>query len=236
MDSTRIVLALSGGQDSTTCLAWAVALGLEVWPVTIHYGQRHLREVEAAHKIVHLAGLADRHEVIRLPSGILASSSPLVDAQAEVGQYPDAQSLPGGVESTFIPGRNILFLTLLANRAIKIGAASLLIGVSQEDYGGYHDCRETFILAMQEALNWGLIGKPQGLVITAPLLHLSKRETVLLGEEVGAGTLLAHSHTCYRGEYPPCGHCHACLLRQRGFDEAEVLDPLLVRAGEEGLL
>lgn len=145
----KAVVVLSGGQDSTTCLFWAVNQGFDVHTLTIDYGQRHVRELEAAAKVAALAGIAPvKQEVLKL-GPVLKGTSPLVsDAQLE--QYADHNSLPGGLEKTFVPMRNQLFLTLAANRAYCLGTNALITGVCQEDFGGYPDCRRVFIDALQE--------------------------------------------------------------------------------------
>lgn len=234
------LVILSGGQDSTTCLYWAKQLpGVEeVHAVTFDYGQRHAIEIESALKVAEMAGVAS-HEIVKLPDGILRGTSPLINADHEVGRYESAETLPGGLEDTFVPARNILFLTLAANRAYCLGCDALVIGVSQEDYGGYPDCRIEFINAMEKALCEGM---PKPLVIKKPLITLNKMRTVELADvldmthygatgkrEGGCLDALAYSHTCYNGETPPCGSCHACLLRAKGFQEAEVVDPLIER-------
>ena len=234
------LVILSGGQDSTTCLYWAKQYtGVkEVHAITFDYGQRHAIEVEAAARIGQMAGVAT-HEFVKLPDGVLRGTSPLVNVDYEVGEYESAEKLPGGLEDTFVPARNILFLTLAANRAYCLGCDALVIGVSQEDFGGYPDCRIEFINAMEKALCEGM---PKPLVIKKPLITLNKMRTVEMARDLdhnqyretgnpdgGCMDALAHSHTCYNGEFPPCGKCHACLLRDKGFEEAEVYDPLIDR-------
>lgn len=231
----KALVVLSGGQDSTTCLAMAMRdFGREnVSAITFDYGQRHSIEVFAARTVAELSSI--RHEVVEV-SGILRGTSPLVDPSKEVDSYQDAASLPGGPEKTFVPMRNTLFLTIAANRAVDIALqhkepVMIYTGLSQEDYGGYPDCREEFLSAFRHALHAGLDdpGIPP-VDITAPLLYLTKEKTVRLSESIeGARELLAWSHTCYKGEVPPCGHCHACLLRAKGFAEAGVTDPLVDR-------
>jgi 7-cyano-7-deazaguanine synthase len=221
----KALVSLSGGQDSTTCLFWAKREFEQVHAICFAYSQRHAIEIESARKVASLAGV--ELEVIDL-GPIFAGLSPLTDKSRAVGHYESAAALPGGLEDTFVPGRNILFLTVAANRAYVVGADAIVLGVSQEDYGGYPDCRKSFIEAMQAALALGL---DRELEIVTPLVLLDKRATVMLATELeGALEALAYSHTCYEGEFPPCGHCHACLLRQRGFDAAGIPDPLLVRA------
>lgn len=237
------LVILSGGQDSTTCLYWAKQMpGVEeVHAVTFDYGQRHAIEIQAAGRVAEMAGVAS-HEFIRLPDGVLRGTSPLVNPDYEVGQYESAKALPGGLEDTFVPARNILFLTLAANRAHCLGCDTLVIGVSQEDYGGYPDCRIGFINAMEKALCEGM---PKIILIKKPLITLNKRQTVEMARDLDAihrresGTpeggcldALAYSHTCYNGEYPPCGRCHACLLRAKGFEEAGQPDPLTARCAK----
>jgi len=234
------LVILSGGQDSTTCLYWAKQMpGVqEVHAVTFDYGQRHAAEIQSAQTVAEMAGVAS-HEFIKLPEGILRGTSPLVNPDYEVGQYESAETLPGGLEDTFVPARNILFLTLAANRAHCLGCDTLVIGVSQEDYGGYPDCRVEFINAMERAICEGM---PKPLLIKKPLITLNKMRTVEMARDLdhahyretgraegGCLDALAYSHTCYNGEFPPCGSCHACLLRAKGFEEAEQYDPLIDR-------
>lgn len=227
MDEAReeCLVLLSGGQDSTTCLYWAKREFEFVHTLTINYGQRHNIELSAALKIAKLA-LIESYEVLDILN-VLQGTSPLINRDNQVGQYNSVEDLPAGVEPTFVPGRNIFFLTIIANRAYCKGIRDIVIGVSQVDYGGYVDCRKDFIVSMQQALSQGLYGTNDSINIHTPLLNLSKRETVELAQEVGAMEALKYSVTCYRGKKPPCGKCHSCLLRERGFKEAGVRDPLL---------
>ncbi len=220
---SKALVVLSGGQDSTTCLYWALRQYDKVVAVTFDYGQRHAIEIEAAREIAEHAGI--EWELVRIPP--LGGDSPLTELAREVRQYESADALPGGIEDTFVPGRNIIFLALAANRAASLGCEIIIAGLSQEDFGGYPDCRRVFVDAMEKAVNLGLEGTAAKIVIETPLINMSKKETVLLAQEVGAMEALALSHTCYNGEQPPCGHCHACLLRLKGFEEAGVEDPLL---------
>lgn len=236
--TTKALVVLSGGQDSTTCLYWAKQHFSEVHAVTFDYGQTHKRELEAAIRIAALAGVAS-HEVVALGSP-LKGTSPLVTGMSPE-QYESWQVLPGGLEKTFVPARNILFLTVAANRAYCLGCPVIVTGVAQEDYGGYPDCREEFIEAMEWALRYGLslsVDEPMGgLDILTPLMHMSKAETVALAVSLpGCMDALAFSHTAYGNEYPPVGRDHATLLRAKGFEQAGVADPLVVRAWREGLM
>ena len=235
----KALVVLSGGQDSTTCLYWAKSCGFEIHAVTFDYGQRHRIEIEAAIKIAKMAGVLS-HEIIEL-GPILKGTSPLVDPGAELEQYAHHSKLPGGLEKTFVPMRNQMFLTIAANRAFVLGCNRLVTGVCQEDYGGYPDCREDFIKALEEACNLGTFtaeaGFPGGLVIDTPLMHLTKAESVRMASALpGCMEALAYSHTAYDGQYPPIGNDHATLLRAKGFEEAGEPDPLIVRAWLEGLM
>ncbi len=236
----KALVVFSGGQDSTTCLHWALAQGFDVHLVTFNYGQRHAREIEAAQKIADLALLSGQHEVVYV-GDILKSTSPLV-SDSKLEQYADHQSLPGGLEKTFVPMRNQLFLTLAANRAIALGCTDIVTGVCQEDFGGYPDCREQFIVALEEAINMGtFVDTPlpeDRITIHTPLMNLSKASTVELAYDLGkeCWQALAFSHTAYDGAYPPVGKDHATLLRAKGFEEANLPDPLVLRAASEGLM
>lgn len=227
----KTLVILSGGQDSTTCLYWAKKQPQveQVHALTFDYGQRHGVEIDRACGIARRAGV-DSHEVLQLPAKILQGTSPLTNPSQEVERYASADVLPGGLEKTFVPGRNILFLTLAANRAHVLGCDALVIGVSQEDFGGYPDCRASFIEAMGIAISEGM---PSPIEIKTPLIDLDKKQTVWMAKDLGpeCWEALGYSHTCYNGESPPCGSCHACLLRQKGFDEAGLTDPLIERLG-----
>jgi 7-cyano-7-deazaguanine synthase len=223
----KAMVILSGGQDSTTCLYWAIdTWGLSaVRAVFFNYGQRHVVELGSAHKVAELSGVP--LEVVNLLDDVLVSSSPLTNKSEEVERYESVEALPGGLEKTYVPGRNALFLTLAANRAAAHGIQNLVIGVSQEDFGGYPDCRRPFIEAMELALTEGF---PRPFKVYTPLLTLDKAETVRMASELlGCLEALAWTHTCYNGNVPPCGKCHSCHLRAHGFERAGIPDPLMVR-------
>lgn len=237
---TKALVVLSGGQDSTTCLYWAKNQGCfdEIHAVTFNYNQRHKRELEAAALIAERAGVAS-HEIVDL-GPVLKGMSPLV-SERELEQYADFDSLPGGLEKTFVPMRNQLFLTIAANRAYVRGCRTLVTGVCQEDFGGYPDCRRVFIDAIQLACNEGTFTGRDGAVgpldIQTPLMDLTKAESVDMAARLpDCFEALAYSHTSYDGAYPPTGHDHATLLRAKGFFEAGMPDPLVLRAASEGLM
>jgi 7-cyano-7-deazaguanine synthase len=232
----KALVILSGGQDSTTCLAIAIQKhgAQNVCAVTFDYGQRHAEEINSAVRIARMAGIIDRHEIIDAQN-LLEGTSPLVNQAVQVTTYASPEALPGGLEKTFVPMRNSLFLVLAANRAVVHAqgekVVELYTGVGQEDYGGYPDCRDYFIVGMEQTINASLDDPDlPHIEIVTPLMYLSKAQTVELSEGIpGCREMLAWSHTCYNGAVPPCGQCHACLLRQKGYDEAGVTDPLLRR-------
>lgn len=240
MEKEKVLVVLSGGQDSATCLFFALAQHWDVHAVTFDYGQRHAVELTAATKVAALAGISDKHEIVTLGK-ILRGSSPLVSNNL-LEQYSDMYALPGGLEKTFVPGRNALFFILAANYAYNIGATKIISGVCEEDYGGYPDCRREFIDAMERAIQQGFAydsnDKFHGFQIITPLMHMSKAATVQLAQRLGddCWNALAHTHTAYDGQYPPVGHDHATLLRAKGFQEAGLPDPLVLRAVREGLM
>ncbi|CAN5222061.1 7-cyano-7-deazaguanine synthase QueC [soil metagenome] len=221
---SKALVVFSGGQDSTTCLYWAKQHFDSVRALTFDYGQRHRLELESAKTIAKMAGV--EQEVINL-GHIFAGLSPLTDLSKPVEAYDDVENLPAGIASTFVPGRNILFLSVASNRAYVLGCDTVVIGVAQQDFGGYPDCRLDFIEKMQAALSSGLDAP---LTIATPLMTMTKAETVVLAQSLpGCLEALAFSTTCYNGESPPCSHCNSCLLRAKGFDSAGVVDPLLSR-------
>lgn len=239
MSRERALVVLSGGQDSTTCLFEAVDDGYEVHAVTFDYGQRHRREIESAIKIARIAGVAS-HEIIVLGEGVLAGTSPLISTN-DLEQYENPEALPGGLEKTFVPMRNQLFLTLAANRAYVLNCGVLYTGVCQEDFGGYPDCRRNFIDALQLACNLGSFTGEKDtrppLKIVTPLMYLTKAQSIRYAMDIpGAYEALAFTHTSYDGQYPPTGHDHATLLREKGFLEAGLPDPLILRAYHERLI
>ena len=215
----KALVVLSGGQDSTTCLYWAIGrFGRNnVETLTFDYGQRHRIELDCAAAIAKFAGVPNR--LLPIDTFAALGGNSLTDDDIPV---QDAES--GSLPNTFVPGRNLVFLTFAAAYAWQRGIANLVTGVAQTDYSGYPDCREETMAALQEALR---LGMESGVTIHTPLMHLSKKETVELIRDLGGLDALALSHTCYEGQRPPCGRCPACLLRAKGFAEAGVDDPLL---------
>ena len=231
---SKALVVLSGGQDSTTCLFWAKQKFDEVSAVTFNYGQKHSAELAAAKKIAEMASV--EHEIVDVP-GILKSRSPLTDPNVALETYTDYNTMDkiigDRVELTFVPMRNAFFLTLAANRALYKDIYTLVTGVCQMDNANYPDCRLKFIHSQEETINEAL--GIHAFEIRTPLINLTKAETVTLAKSLpGCWEALAFSHTCYAGKTPPCilsekEACHACTLRQHGFEEAGEIDPLLAR-------
>jgi 7-cyano-7-deazaguanine synthase len=220
---TQALVLLSGGQDSTTCLYWALAcFGRDnVYSLACDYGQRHRIELDCSRRIAEIAGVP--HAVLPIDTFAALGGSALTDGGIPVRAGIDTQiQLP----NTFVPGRNLIFLTFAAAYAYPRGIHHLVGGMAQTDYSGYPDCRQATIAALEQAIRLGMDFE---IAIHTPLMFKSKKETVGMAVELGALDALAHSHTCYNGQQPPCGRCPACLLRAKGFAEAGVPDPLVER-------
>ncbi len=218
--TTALVLC-SGGQDSTTCLAWAKARFATVHTVAFDYQQRHRVELDAAAKVSLVLG-ATSHRVIPINSLAALGGSALTSSESVQAGVRPATGLP----NTFVPGRNLVFLTLAAAYAYQLGIHDLVTGVCQTDYAGYPDCRQTAIDAVAQSIS---VGMDFPVTIHTPLMDMSKADTVRLAMDLGAREALAWSHTCYNGQIPPCGTCPSCQVRAKGFADAGVADPLLER-------
>jgi len=235
--TTKALVVLSGGQDSTTCLFWAKKQFEEIHAITFDYNQKHSREIDAAKRIAELADVSS-HEVLKL-GPILEGRSPLTNSSEHLETYSDFDTMSrvigNRVELTFVPMRNALFLTLAANRAICKDITDLVTGVCEADNANYPDCRQVFVDATQNYINTALgIDK---FIIHTPLITLTKAQSIKLAQTIpGCIDALAYSHTAYSGEYPPKTQDHATVLRAQGFFEAGVPDPLIVRAWREGLI
>ena len=216
MNDKALVL-LSGGQDSATALLWAINNFKDVECISFDYRQMHSKELYCSKAICELLHIIRIVIDLDFVEDIAISSllTPLVN-----GQHPINKNLP----SSFLPGRNILFLTIAGMYAYTNGIHNLIGGMCQTDYSGYPDCRVPFISYMEKALTSGL---DYYIKIITPLMYMTKAEEVKLAFSLPYGPeVLALTHTCYKGEYPPCGECPACILRAKGFSEANIKDPI----------
>jgi 7-cyano-7-deazaguanine synthase len=219
----KAVVVLSGGQDSSTCLYWAIdRWGREgIVTLTFDYGQRHRIELEAARDVAQFAGVPNT--VLPIDTlRVLGGSALTADEITVRSEVNPENNLP----NTFVPGRNLIFLTYAAAFAYQTGLHHLVTGVAQTDYSGYPDCREPTIQSLEETIR---LGMEYEIAIHTPLMHLTKADTVRMVSELGGLEAMGLTHTCYNGQRPPCGTCPACVIRARGFEEAGVPDPLIQR-------
>jgi 7-cyano-7-deazaguanine synthase len=223
--SSRAVVLLSGGMDSTTALAEAQAAGFQTYALTFRYGQRHAVEIEAARKVAARAGVAGHvvAEIDLRPFGGSALTAPI-----DVPKDRAAEEIGTGIPITYVPARNTIFLSFALGWAEVLGASDIFIGINALDYSGYPDCRPEFITAFKQMANVATKAAVEGtqrLEIHAPLMRLSKAGIVRRGIELGVDFSL--TITCYdpsiRGE--ACGRCDACFLRLKGFAENGIADP-----------
>ncbi len=222
--SDKALVLLSGGQDSTTALFWAKENFKEIYTISFYYGQRHSIELESVKKIVEIANVENKIIDISFLKD-LTTSALLKDEDIKINPH---NNLP----TSFVPGRNMLFLSIAASYAYDKGIRDLVIGVSQVDYSGYPDCRDDFIRSMERTISYAMDTKFR---IHAPLIYMSKKDEVLYMESIGKLDVLAFTHTCYKGVFPPCGECPACKLRAGGFKEAGIEDPIYKRIRGEKL-
>lgn len=231
----NVLVLLSGGQDSTTCLFWAKRTYPEarIHALTVFYGQRHQAEIGAACEIALRAGCAT-HDVVDLSPVFEGAESALAGGRAMAllasGGLKD-EAMPQGLPTSFVPGRNLVFLAVAAARAGMHRCNAIVTGVCQTDYSGYPDCRSEFIAAMERAINQAMPTELQPVMVDAPLMYRTKAQTVQLAASLpGCLDALAYSVTCYNGLRPGCGSCPACELRAKGFEEAGVKDPAVREA------
>lgn len=210
MKKEKAVVVFSGGQDSTTCLFWAMERFSEVEAVTFNYGQRHSLELECAADIAKELGI--RHHVLDM--GLLNQLAPNALTRNDIEIKQEEGELP----STFVDGRNLLFLTFAAVLAKGIGARHIVTGVCETDFSGYPDCRDVFVKSLNVTLN---LSMDYNFVIDTPLMWLNKAETWALADELGAFEFVRErTLTCYNGvKADGCGQCPACKLRQKGLDD-----------------
>jgi len=220
----RAVCLLSGGLDSSVCLALARSQGFECYALSFDYGQRHRVELESAALVAKSLGAA-QHLVVPIDLRVFGGSALTSDIEVPKGR--SAAQMTAEIPVTYVPARNTVFLSLALAWAEVLGCPNIFIGVNALDYSGYPDCRPEFIEAFEEMANLATkagVEGCMGLKIHTPLIRLSKAEIVKLGVQLGLDFSLTHS--CYDPDEAgrPCGQCDSCVLRRKGFEEAGVED------------
>jgi 7-cyano-7-deazaguanine synthase len=231
----KAVCLTSGGVDSTTCLAIAKKEGRRIYALSLLYGQRHGHEIYAAQRIASFFK-AEKHLCLAVDLGKIGGSS-LTDLSQVIPTTPVSQasneenslSEDSYIPNTYVPGRNLIFLSLAVAWAEAIGAVEIFIGANSLDYSGYPDCRPAFLESFEKTANLatkaGVING-QDIIVRAPLLYLSKAEIIRTGLSLGVDYSMTSS--CYQPDIKgrPCGKCHSCQLRLKGFKDAGLCDPL----------
>ena len=223
----KAICLLSGGMDSAVCLYFARREGYELVALSFQYGQRHKKELEAARCLA--SGIEAPHHVVRLDLPWKGSS--LLEKSDKVPHGRNLELMGKVIPSTYVPARNAIFLAAAFSCAEAEKAEAIFFGANALDYSGYPDCRPDFVSAFSEAMRLGTKVGAEGspVRVIAPLLHLNKKEIVLLGKDLGVP--FKRTWTCYEGGSRPCGTCDSCILRAKGFYEAGIDDPLIGHAG-----
>ncbi|MDA1475787.1 7-cyano-7-deazaguanine synthase QueC [Bacillus changyiensis] len=210
MKQEKAIVVFSGGQDSTTCLLWALKQFHEVEAVTFQYNQRHIQEIEAAKKIAGKLGV--KHHLLDM--ALLNQLAPNALTRDDI----KIEAKEGELPSTFVPGRNLVFLNFAAILAYQVGARHIVTGVCETDFSGYPDCRDAFIKSCNVTVN---LAMERPFVIHTPLMWLNKAETWELADDLNALDFVKHETlTCYNGVMADgCGVCPACKLRANGYRE-----------------
>lgn len=212
MNKQTALVVFSGGQDSTTCLYWAKKNFKEVYALSFIYGQKHVKEVELARSIAEKAGVhfdvMDVSFIGKLGKNSLTDASIVMDQEKPADSYPN----------TFVPGRNMFFLSIAAVYARERGINHMVTGVSQTDFSGYPDCRDAFIKSLNVTIN---LAMDEQFVIHTPLMWIDKCQTWALADELGVLDIVRNETlTCYNGiKGDGCGHCPSCRLRREGLEQ-----------------
>ncbi len=218
----KAVVLLSGGLDSTTCLALANASGFECYAISFDYAQKNHAELNAARKIAAYYGVP--HKIINIPFDQIGGSA-LTDAAVDVPDYTGSTKIP----PTYVPARNTIFLAFALGWAEVLNIKDIFIGVSSIDYSGYPDCRPEYIQAFQHLANLATKFGVEGanIQVYTPLIHLSKAQAIMLGTKLGVHYQM--TVTCYRANENgyACGSCDSCILRKKGFEAAGIEDVTL---------
>lgn len=217
----KAVVLLSGGLDSTICMSIAFKAGYELYPISFVYGQRHDREIECARNVADYYDVK-KHLVITTNMDDIGGSALTADIDV-----PDGDENRSDIPVTYVPARNLIFLSYALGYAEVLDAGKIFIGVNAVDYSGYPDCRPEFVERFQQLADYSTKAATQDrkrISVETPLIKLSKADIIKLGMANGAPLHLTTS--CYRGQEKACGKCDSCLLRLRGFAEAGFADPI----------
>ena len=220
----KAVVLFSGGLDSTTVLVYAMKQGYDVYPLTFSYGQRHAIEIKQSERTLEKYGLMQRQTVFSIDLTPFVNCS-LINKNLEVPEFAENR-----IPSTYVPSRNIIFLSIASGMAETLGAEKIFIGVNSVDYSGYPDCRPEFVDAFNKTIAVGTKqGVESGIKVEAPILNMSKKEIIELGMSLGVDYSLTRS--CYNPTPDgfSCGVCDSCRLRLEGFRQAGFQDPLKYR-------
>jgi len=221
------IVLLSGGLDSATCLGMAVDAGFDVTALSFNYGQRHEVELEAARRVASHYDV-QQHFVFDVGLYKQIGGSALTDADLKVPRHRSADEMTTDIPITYVPARNLVFLSYALGVAERVGAEDIFIGVNAVDYSGYPDCRPEFVEAFERTANLAVKAGVEGssrYKIRAPLVELTKAGIIQAGHQIGVPYELTHS--CYAPSSAglACGACDSCLLRRKGFEDADVPDP-----------
>lgn len=218
----KAVVLLSGGLDSTTTLAQAIADGNEVVALSFRYGQRHSRELDSASAVAKHYGI--RHVIVDMDLTMFRSALTMKDI--DVPENRDEGQMGNDIPITYVPARNIIMLSVAAGLCESVDADRIYIGANSVDYSGYPDCRPEFFKKFEEMINVGTKAGVEGhpIKIITPIQYASKADIVRLGKKLNAPLHLTWS--CYEGGDKACGKCDSCQLRLRGFEEAGYRDEI----------
>jgi 7-cyano-7-deazaguanine synthase len=225
----KAVVLLSGGLDSTVCMAVARSQGFEPYPISFNYQQRHQCEVECARRVADFYAVK-QHLVIYTNMAAIGGSA-LTDNSVGI---PEGDVARKDIPVTYVPARNLIFLSYALGYAEVTGADHIFIGVNALDYSGYPDCRPEFIHLFQQLADYSTkasVADKRQIKIETPLIQLTKKQIVQLGVKLAAP--LEMTTSCYRGGETACGTCDSCLLRLKGFAEAGLTDPIAYAGGEK---
>lgn len=227
----RAVILLSGGLDSTVCLALSKEQGYEPYPLSFDYGQRHKKELECACEIVNFYKV-DKHKILKIDLTQIGGSA-LTDMKMNIPVKRDLVGIGEDIPTTYVPARNTILLSFALGYAEVVGANAIFIGANSLDYSGYPDCRADFFSAFQKVAKLATKAGREGKIIEIkhPLIESTKAEIIKEGMRLDVPFHLTWS--CYKGEEKACGRCDSCLLRLKGFSEAGVNDPIRYQENEE---